>query len=185
MNKPVIAVDVDLTVVDTLTPWFEWLRQYSDEPVKNEHNKYDLAPEMESILDRAGYRDVDPLDYWRQHNLYHKLDPIPGCVEALEKAHKIGWNVVFVSSCFAEHTNSKAWMIKRHFPFAAGFIATHDKHFVAYDVIIDDRLDHMRLGTQHRPHSDHILFTGLRADGKPEDRKDFEILNDWKDFIVD
>lgn len=185
MNKPIIAVDVDLTVVDSLTPWFKWLRQYSDEPVWNRDNSYDLAPEMRAILDRAGYVNVDPLDFWRQNNLYHHMTPIEGCVDALRAAYKRGCEIVFVSSCFAEHTNSKAWMIKRHFPFASGFIATHDKHFVGYDMLIDDRLDHMRLGMKYRPQSDHILFVGIRADGSCEDRKGLEMLSDWSDFSVD
>lgn len=175
----VIAVDVDLTVVDTLTPWMEWLAQFTDEKVKNENGVYNLEPEMRAILARAGRPSVDPLKYWKQDDLYDTLYPIDGAVEALEMAKRRGHQVVFVSSCFPEHTASKERLIKMCFPFADGFIATHDKHFVGYDVLIDDKLEHMKLGMQHRPRAQHILFTGVRADGTMLQRMMFDKMNSW------
>lgn len=172
-----IAVDVDLTVVDTLTPWMHWLEEFTDEKVKNESGAYNLEPEIREILLRAGRDDVDPLEYWKNPCLYDYREPIPGAVENLKKFYQE--DIVFVSSCFPEHTASKIRFLEKHFPFAAGFIATHDKHFVGYDVLIDDKLEHMRLGLQHRNRANHILFTGVRADGTDYQRMAFTKMNSW------
>jgi 5'(3')-deoxyribonucleotidase len=175
----VIAVDVDLTVVDSLTPWMDWLEEFTDEKVKNVSGAYNLEPEIREILLRAGRDDVDPLEYWKNPCLYDTMEPIEGAVEALANIKRRGHQVVFVSSCFPEHTASKERLLKRCFPFADGFIATHDKHFVGYDALIDDKLEHMRLGLHHRPRSQHILFTGVRADGTQVQRMMVDKISSW------
>jgi 5'(3')-deoxyribonucleotidase len=175
-----LAVDVDLTVVDTLTPWMEWFKQYTDEPVKNEDKAYNLDPEMRVILARAGRSDVDPVAYWKKPDLYDNLDPIPGAVENLKYiSDNYNVAVVFASTCFPEHTASKERLIKRCFPFADGFIATHDKHFIGYDALIDDKLHHMQMGRFFRPKAQHIIFTGVRADGTDIDRLPLTKMKDW------
>lgn len=179
MRRKVVAVDVDLTVVDSLTPWMDWLRQFSEEPVKNESRTYNLVPEMQDILDRAGFYDVDPLEYWRRTDLYDGLEIVDGALEALKRVKERGDDLVFVSSCFPEHEASKTKLLERHFSFADAFISTHAKHFVAYDVLIDDKLEHMRLGDLYRPLAKHILFTGIRADGTDYQRMRFTKMNRW------
>lgn len=177
--KKVVACDVDLTVVDSLTSWYDWLRQYSDEPVLNVSRSYDLRPEMRAILDRAGRPDIDPMTYWENDDLYDAMEPIVGSVEALKNIVDDGNELIFVSSCFPEHEESKVAFLETFFPFASAFISTHDKHFVAYDVLIDDKLEHMKLGTSYRPQAKHILFTGIRADGTDLQRMGFTKMNRW------
>jgi 5'(3')-deoxyribonucleotidase len=180
----IIAVDVDLTVVDSLTPWMEWFKQFTDIPVLNKTRTYNLVPEMKEILAKAGgiKNYVDPLSFWRHADLYDKLQPVEGSVEALQRAKDGGETIVFVSSCFPEHTQSKINFLKRCFPFADGFIATHEKHYVAYGTLIDDKLEHMELGFEHRYMANHILFTGIRADGFERDREQYQQMSNWDDY---
>jgi 5'(3')-deoxyribonucleotidase len=184
--KKLVAVDVDLTVVDSLSAWYKWLSVFSDEPVLNESKSYNLYPEIRGILDRAGHPDVDPLDFWRMDDLYDTLKPVEGSVEALKQVYDSGDILLFVSSCFPEHEKSKVNLLNKYFPFMDAFISTHDKHFVAYDVLVDDKLEHMRLGHIHRPQAQHILFTGVRADGTIEDRFPYKQMSKWShfDFIL-
>lgn len=180
----IIAVDVDLTVVDSLTPWLEWFKKFTDKPVQNLTRTYNLVPEMKAILEADGLKNyLDPLSYWRHTDLYDELYPVEGSIEALYRAKRDGGHqIVFVSSCFPEHTQSKINFVDRFFPFNDGFVATHEKHFIAYDELIDDKLEHMHLGAEQRPTSAHTLFTGIRADGFEKDRLSFSQLNRWDDY---
>lgn len=180
--RKVVAVDVDLTVVDSLTPWYKWLSVFTDEPVLNESKAYNLVPEMRAILDRASCEDVDPLDYWRRDDLYDNLFPVDGAYEALKRVKARDNTLLFVSSCFPEHEASKVRFLKKFFPFYDAFISTHDKHWIAYDTIVDDKVEHMRLGVQHRPAARHWVFTGIRADGHVMDRAPYHELNNWDQF---
>lgn len=179
-----IAVDVDLCVVDSLTPWMEWFKQFTDKPVLNKTKTYHLVPEMKEILASEGLKDyVDPISFWRHADLYDKLEPVEGAIEALYRAKRDGGHhIVFVSSCFPEHVQSKINFIDKFFPYNDGFISTHDKHFVAYDELVDDKLEHMELGSEYRPLSAHTLFTGVRADGFEQQREKYSQLNRWDDY---
>ena len=173
-----IAVDVDLTVVDTLTPWMKWFDRKAGKSIRNESGSYDLVPEMREIMKEQGV-DFDPMEWWRQPDLYDYMIPITAAVDKLKLASMCGYEVVFVSSCIPEHTKSKQDFLKQWFPFAKGFIATHDKHFVDYDVLIDDKIEHIRLGEMRRPKAIHLLYTGIRTDGAKGEAAQYRWLPNW------
>lgn len=176
---PIIAVDVDLTVVDTLTPWLEWFEKKTGKKVLNEDGNYNLVPEMTELIYESGVRWFDPMEWWKNPHLYSNFSALPWSSYRLRQMSWAGWDVVFVSSCVPEHSRSKKEFIEDCFDFRRGFIDTHDKHFVNYDVLIDDKVEHIKLGQQHRPNARHLLFTGVREDGKPEDREGLETLDCW------
>lgn len=178
MKRKLIACDVDLTVVDTLTPWLKWFESIVGLPVNNEDHEYDLVPEMRQLIHKAGVPYFDPMKYWHNPNLYDNLEPLNGSVMVLEALSKTS-DIVFVSSCVPEHMESKLNFLKRNFYFMKGFLSTHDKHFVDYDLLIDDKIEHILKGYEYRPYADHLLFTGVRADGQPEDHRSLDILSSW------
>lgn len=182
--RKIVAVDVDLTVVDTLNPWLEWVHRYTyDEKVKNESGQYDLVPEMKELLKRADNQHIDPFEFWRDARLYDDLQPLSWSVLGLYGLHTRGYGVVFVSSCVPEHMCSKERFLRKWFPFHNGFIATHDKHLVDYDVLIDDKLEHIINGQNYRPQAEHFLFTGVRHDGGPRERAlRYNSLDSWGDI---
>lgn len=148
--KDAILVDVDLTFVDSGTPWFQWLEDvYGVAPdmskgpgngqIHYNLGKYFPAPLVEQI---------SPHDYWEDMFLYDRLKPLPGAVNALKTLKEAGYPIRFVSHCKKGHFSSKARMVKRetsHFldiekgSTGDGFYATKVKSGVSGRVIIDDR----------------------------------------------
>lgn len=178
--RGIVAIDVDLTVVDTLKPWLDEFKAITGLEVKNESREYSLEPEMYELIRQSGVPPFDPMTFWRDPSLYDNLEPLPYCVEAINLLIDMGYTVIFVSSCFSEHTDSKIRFLKKWFPRHHGFISTHEKQFVNYLVLIDDRIKHMELGKSHRPDAHHIMFTGVRADGNEIQRMPFDKCSSWK-----
>lgn len=178
----ILGVDVDLTVVDSLKPWLDWFEDRTGRRVQNADGNYDLVPEMHQIMKEArisGKNWFDPMEFWHYDNLYDGLEPLEGAVDALAAAKDSGWTILFISSCIPDHERSKKQFLKRHFPFASAFISTHDKQFIDYDILIDDKLEHARQGMIWRPDSRHIVYTMVRKDGKPGEAEKFETLDSW------
>ena len=128
--KKILAVDVDLTVVDAVTPWRIWYKNLTGHDIGEvtaENN------DLESLM----HQHHDPLSYWRSNTLYDNLEPFPEAVKALESLSE-HVDIIFVSACFPEHEQSKRLFLKRNFPFMKGFISTHDKQYSKCDYFVDD-----------------------------------------------
>lgn len=178
----VIGCDIDLTIVDTYNPWMKWFEEHSGgRKITNVNGDYDLVPEMSHILQEAGSY-IDPFDYWRRGDLYDSLKPLLWSQSCLWYLKERGHKIVFISSCVPEHTASKIRFLDKYFSWRHSFIATHDKEFVDYDILIDDKLYHIQKGESERPDSRHILFTGIRTDGIFEHRSKYEQSNSWEDI---
>ena len=140
MTNRTILVDVDLTVVDSGTPWRDWLNEATgaqlDPYTDTGEINYDLSVYWGDYLKGSG---IDPYDYWRSETLYDNSEPLEGAVECLRGFSEAGWGVVFVSALKGNHHKSKYHFLKRNFPFMAGFIGTREKQFVRGDILIDDR----------------------------------------------
>jgi len=131
MSKKIIAIDVDLTVVDSVTPWKEWytgLTGHDLGEITSENN------DLETMMKNHN----DPLQFWRKPDLYDTMQPIPDAVKYIKLIKDLGFEVIFVSACMAEHEQSKRYFLQRHFPYADGFISTGDKSYVRCDYFVDD-----------------------------------------------
>ena len=129
--KKVLGIDVDLTVVDTLHPWLWWYYEESgieltDEDIKGKNYN------IETLM--AGVKE--PLKFWEIEDLYDELSPEPDAKKYIDKLSE-EFEIVFVSSVFNKHIESKEKFLKRFFPYA-GFIATHSKKYIDVDYFIDD-----------------------------------------------
>lgn len=147
-NPYILALDVDGTLVDSISPWFTWCneqlapeRQVKPEDILGQNG--DLIPHLWDM----GIRN--PFQYWEQSNLYDDMAPHPACKLTLialrERLQNIlERDVVFiaVSRCAPEHIHSKRKFLQKHFGnMIEAFIDTADKSFVEFDAIIDDSLD--------------------------------------------
>ncbi len=162
----IIAVDVDQTLVDTLTPWLEWFRKVTgvtltakDMVINN------LTPVMKAKALEAGYKNFDPMAFWRISHLYDDLEPIDGeggrlINDKLEMlSNGLGnHQIVIVSHCMPEHEHSKRRFLDKFIDYDA-FVSTSDKWFVNYDVIFDDNCSIITNGIHKRPRSAHVHFT--------------------------
>lgn len=131
----IIALDIDLTLVDSLTPWIGWYKHQTG---------HDLADIFTDQQDR-GFNIQDlmlqhssPLDYWKSTTLYDNLEPLPNSIEAVRALQELGHDIIFVSYCFPSHIDSKIAFIKRNFGPDVKFIDTKHKEYVKMDMIVDD-----------------------------------------------
>lgn len=129
--RKIIAVDIDLTVVDTLTPWLEWYKKLTG------HNIIEEISNTEWNIDKLMHYHNSPMDFWKQANLYDELQPIPEAKRALDELSK-DFDIIFVSSCYPEHIRSKEFFIKRNFPYYKAFIDAHYKGYTRCDFFVDD-----------------------------------------------
>lgn len=149
-----IGVDVDLTLVDTGSEWWEWLTTiytsrdfYYLSDTYNNHGKleYDLTKYFTDCSEKI---EGNPFDFWKQDDLYDKLSPLTHSVEVLRQLVEAGHDIVFISYCHGGHFKSKVDWLKKYFPFVdiggkGGFIATKEKHLVNVDAMIDDRIENI------------------------------------------
>lgn len=129
-ERKVLAVDVDLTVVDSVRPWIEWYKDLTGEELE------EISSENNN-LEVMMHQHHDPLSYWKSGILYDKLQAFPEATTSLRNLSD-HLDIIFVSACMPEHELSKKLFLKRNFPFMKGFISTHDKHFTRCDYFVDD-----------------------------------------------
>ncbi len=124
----IIGVDVDQTVVDTLTEWNNYIKQISN-------NEFDIH-----TGDLVNYEE-----YWRSNTLYDGLTPVKDVINILTKLSKTH-KIYFISKCYNEHIPSKENFLQRHFGFDYKFINIAEKWHIDVDIMIDDNehiLDNM------------------------------------------
>lgn len=145
-NRKVVVVDVDLTVVDAVGPWVDYMNKLtgaSFELSEGQMYPYNLTGIFKHYLE--GDEDIGMLfDYWKQRDVYDGLTPYEGAVEVLGEISKRGYDVVFASVVKGDHSKSKYYFLKKHFPFMAGCVFTREKGYIKADYAIDDRNDHLR-----------------------------------------
>lgn len=147
MNKKVILVDVDETVVPSVRHWVQWYKDLTGhdlfDDLKDENGKTkDLLASM--------HNHDEPMKFWKQPDLYQQMLPRKHSVEVLERLSK-DFDIVFVSASMPEHTESKGFFLKKFFPFHSGFVSTADKEFVRGDVFIDDYKKYLDMVQDYQP----------------------------------
>lgn len=147
-RKPVIAVDVDLTIVDSGQAWYNWLEVNCIES-ENYEDMFDDEGRLPYNLSKHYImpEDMDAFDFWNKEDLYDNLTCYESAKRVLAHLYKKGWDIVWISWCFdhGKHAESKANLLRREFPF----ITKEDFHFCqtkskgifsrSFDYFIDDR----------------------------------------------
>lgn len=134
-----IAVDVDNTVVRSDLEWAKWCNTSStlqinfEEAIAQGHSLPFCISDLWPDLRLSG------LDFWREEDIYDRMEPMDGAVDVLHRL-SLEHSIIFVSALKGNHHKSKFNFVKRHFPFALGFIGTKEKFLVNADILIDDRV---------------------------------------------
>ena len=133
--KPILGVDVDLTLVRTDSGWREWLA---------ERHGYVRCAMTDYNFGVYYPHCADPYEYWRTLD-YDKFKPLEGSVEALAALSQY-FDIAFISQAKGFHHKSKYYWLDRHFPFKTGVMLTKEKWLMKGSVVamIDDRLDHLK-----------------------------------------
>ena len=136
-----IAVDVDLTLLDTLTPWLEaYGVDIEDIDYHDEQVWQDLSPWLEEHA-TAHPNWKKPYEYWNDPLTYIDAKLNPGVMEFLKELETyINTNTEFeanffiCSSCTVHHKVAKDLRIKELCgDFFQGFVDTADKLLVDFD----------------------------------------------------
>lgn len=181
--KRIIAIDVDLTIVDTLTPWIKWFINKTGIPFgKEDITQYYIGSLMKAKTKDYGIDGFDPNDYWRIPDLYDYLSPLYDAYEVINSLIDDGLDIVFVSKCYPEHIDSKKDFLMAHFG-QVPFVSTSEKYMVRYDYFIDDHLNNIIAGESRNPDASHMLYTGVNSDtfGLGETHQ-IKIMNNWYDI---
>ena len=150
-----VVVDVDLTVVDTLTPWITWWEKQCRK--KFDWNK--VSKDF-SINDQlvTGMKLEDYMKYWDREDLYDDLEPIEGSVKALKLLKDMGYDIFFVSNCIDGHVKSKLRFLDKYFPFHDGLVSTANKHMIKAEIYFDDHVEYIDNIVEHRPNAKVYQF---------------------------
>ena len=144
-KRKVAVVDIDLTVVDTVSPWIDYMNNLTGlnfEITEGCQYPYNLTRIYAHAL--VNPTDTSELfEYWKSKTLYDNLQPLPGSVEALKKLNDLGYDIVFASVLKHGHDKSKYYFLKRHFPFMAAAVFTKEKGYIKADLVIDDRNEYL------------------------------------------
>lgn len=132
----IIGVDVDGVVVDTPTIWLDYLRSITGVKIDTENVvDYDYT---RYFKDELGEMGTDGMDFWRRRDLYDNLLPVDGAQQELQFLKEMGHEIVFVSSIKGDHSKSKYYFLKKHFPFMDGYLTTKEKRYAGVDILVDD-----------------------------------------------
>lgn len=155
----VVAVDVDLTFVDSGRAWLDWCQKKTGLPI----NVFlpPQNPQMRFYYDLTKYFPTcfknDLRLFWKLGGIYDNLEPVPGAVDTIKWLHDEGAIIWFLTGSLSheQHVN-KFDFLNKWCPFLElrwggqgnryenELIRVNDMHEkvnFAWDVLIDDRID--------------------------------------------
>lgn len=154
-RKPIIAIDVDCTLVDVVQPWMDFFG------ITHHHGAEVINGTMNEFVEknRTKNLNVSVSSFWDKDDLYDDLKPMKraqACVAFLaERA-----NIVIVSICTPGHKKSKEEFIKKYFGDYP-FIDTKEKHLVRFDAIIEDNVTFLNTFKQKQIDLGIVPKTGI------------------------
>jgi 5'(3')-deoxyribonucleotidase len=135
MSSKIIALDVDLTVVDPLPKWISWFEAKTGTKFPQDKLR---GHKLEKVMKQYMKTDENPLDFWNISDLYDDLEPIAESVKYYQEAVGLGYEVLFVTASMHGHMDSKTNFLNKHFPMNSGIIHTKFKQYVKMDILVDD-----------------------------------------------
>jgi len=172
-NK-VACIDVDLTVVDSLSPWIDWWEDRTGMDFPWE----DISP-TKSINKVIFKHMPDALDFWEKDDLYDSLLPIRHSVSVLEKL-SLSHEIYFVTKCTKGHYRSKVRFLNKFFPFNSGVINTENKHLIDADMFVEDHTEYVENIVHNRPGS--TVYQFMTEDNKYQKVKGAIQVNCWSEI---
>ncbi|QZI89890.1 hypothetical protein MYOV002v2_p0185 [Vibrio phage 144E46.1] len=149
MKRLTLAVDFDLTLGDTLTPWFNWAIPRCgnhEQAVRTLTTANWKGDDWVPIMKDLGVEN--PFEYWLQPDLCDNLEPMDYAATFLRalrvRAKERGYDlhIICVSKCVPEHIESKKRFLERECQgIFNAFIDASEKQYIDFDIIIDDSFE--------------------------------------------
>jgi len=169
--------DVDETVAPAVKKWIKWYENLVGGDLKPLLRTDGRANDLLELM----HNHNNPLEFWRDSELYHGMKPRRNSVEVLGRL-SARYDIVFVSNSMPEHSHSKEMFLKKHFPFHSGYIATVEKRFIKAAVFIDDYKTYLRAVKEYQPECECIHIKTFLSNESDE----FPLL-EWleiEDYLV-
>lgn len=159
MGKPIIGIDLDITLFDTDEGWREYLVRNSTDFNIAEYRKDVPNDSVEYNLEHyfTLKEGVNGFDYWSDPKTYLDCNIHPNAKRVIQNLYEANCEIVFISYCMgcSDQVKYKIERLKREFDFLLPedfhFVATKSKGMVNCDILIDDRnefLNMMREGVK-------------------------------------
>jgi 5'-nucleotidase len=174
-----IAIDVDGVCADLHTPWLAaYNDDYDDCMTPEDITSWNMHEHVKLNCGRNIYK-------YLKAELYDKVKPVEGALQAVNALREAGYRVIFVTSTNVHHGGRKLkWLSDHGFLNLANgstskdYCEAQDKTLIRADVLIDDCLDNLtgfkgqRILFSH-PHNRYVEFDDsvTRAD-------------DWADALM-
>jgi len=166
-----ILVDMDGVIADFLEHWcYVFNRRYNRDVQPFEIMTWSMH---ESIPGATREQCEDLI--WEPGFFLH-LKPIYGAIDTLEKLHREGHEVVFLTACLAGHADKLVWL-KHRFSFPIKVIFTSEKYMVKGDVFLDDNQENLKAWANEWPEGKAVCFSTPYNKGWDGYR-----VYDWKGF---
>lgn len=173
--KTTIAIDVDLTLVDTLNPWLRWFEARTG--FFPEEITYKMERYMREHINEC------PFNYWRDPDLYEGLPPLEGSVEMVKALHADDrYEVVFVTwSPNLNQIKAKNDWLAENYGEDIPVIHTEHKHLIDAHVLIDDNPEMVENFLSHKPGRIVMKYrTEVNQDWHPDYSKGkYYDMKDW------
>lgn len=151
-----IAIDVDLTTLQSDIAWYEWLQcmcggpnQFKPFPIFKEQTIRDFGEidyNLTKYFPPPINKNVNVFDFWRNTGVYDLIKPVDGAVKNISRLMDDGHKVIFVTHNKGHGGRSKFNNIQRLFPdYDYSFVVTSEKDVVDCEVLIDDRNNFLNL----------------------------------------
>jgi hypothetical protein len=184
-NKPYAIIDIDLTLVDSVTGpygWLDWLNSMTGRNHTAEELGYDYNLGKFYKEDLAKLK-VDPMDWWRYPGIYDCMKPLEYAHVALSRLKFLGYEIVFVSHVKGQHSKSKHNFLKRHFSdLDYSYLVTKEKHRVnsgtGKDIFVDDRHDYI-----NKSNARHVFLFNTPWTQFEELKRPYTRAFNWKDIL--
>jgi len=140
MGKPVLLFDLDGICCNLMKKWLaEYNRDYNDNLTEAD------------IVEWEWHRFVKPecgkriYHYLNRPGFFLDLEPIPGCIESLNRLQHI-CELVVVSASPPEAAGDKIRWVRRHLPMVprGNIVITYRKDLVRGDFMFDDAVKNLR-----------------------------------------
>jgi 5'(3')-deoxyribonucleotidase len=188
MNKPKIAVDIDLCITNDLGQrWWDFLtyhwkdyqslEQYNQfvEDYENRKCSYNLT----EYFNLPKY--VSKMGFWGQYDLYANEVLQEGCYEVIKNLWQAGFDVYFVSVCQPEHIQSKINFLERSFDFMEEikFVNTVYKGCMdgSAKIVIDDRMENLN---QFKSEDTLKILFDTPYKQEVESEQEYVVAKDWE-----
>lgn len=130
--RQILALDIDECVVSMWSMWAKWCEEsFGVTPHQDINHGFDY-----NLCNVFGDRAID---FWSDKDLYYNVQPMPNCVNVLEKLKSKGWQIGFVSYTKKGHFESKCDWVNKWFPFRDFIHCTKEKGFTRCTHFVDDR----------------------------------------------